>query len=155
MPFLIMPYLWLGNYNDSVYIPHNIQVVVNCTSDVPFFHTNVVNLRIPINDKIDEFDIVNLWDSTDAFDDILKSMFFRKNVMFHCKDGYDASASSIVAFLMKMNRLPKKDAQKLILRRVDNQYVDFDKFDDSFDILAIHLVSKSINNIPEMFKNIK
>lgn len=153
MPILIMPYLWLGNYNDCVYLPQNIHVIVNCTDNVPFFHTNVVNLRLPINKTIDEFDIVNLWNSTKMFDDVIKSIMFRKNVMFHCKDGYDSSASTIVAFLMKMNRLSKEDAKKLVKRKVGNTYINLNSYDDAFDIFSINLASKHIN-IVEIFNTL-
>ncbi len=108
----IMPYLWLGSYNDCVYLPEGIQVVVNCTEDIPFFYEHTTNIRIPIGSEV----CGSTWKDTDAFNKIIESIMSSRDVLIHCKDGMEASGATVAAFFMKMNRLPL-DAAVLLVRK--------------------------------------
>ena len=129
MPTMILPYLWLGDYNDCVYIPSFSKVVVNCTTDVPFFHRDVVNIRIPLCEHMNEFEKAKLWDNKENFDIILGSIINKQNILFHSKNGFDASSACIVALMMKMNRLPKLSAINSLKYKVSSTYINLKNYD--------------------------
>ena len=52
----ILSNLWLGNIvsakNSRFFIENNINVVVNCSKDLSFYHNNTKNYRISIHDNL-------------------------------------------------------------------------------------------------------
>ena len=59
MPTEILPYLWIGDYKDSMNIEFlhdkKIKVIINCTKDIDFFDDpefiNIKKIRIPVDDR--------------------------------------------------------------------------------------------------------
>ena len=83
----VIDHLYIGNIytalNEDILKEHNIQAVVNCTTDIPFF--------------LDLFDHIL---------DIIKTHIDNnENVFVHCRAGVQRSASIVVAYLMKYNKI--------------------------------------------------
>jgi hypothetical protein len=60
----ILPNLWLGNVRSSTdedFIKKkNIQVVFNCTKDLPFINGPITKYRVPVDDNLKPVEIQNL-----------------------------------------------------------------------------------------------
>ena len=72
----VLPRLWLGDYHasqDETFLRGNhIDVVFNCTKDLPFSPLqNLVFYRVPLDDNLEEVEIRNagLWSSITVLED--------------------------------------------------------------------------------------
>lgn len=101
----IVPRLWLGDMHaaaDETFLrAQHIDVVFNCTKDVPFMPWVEYKYRIPVDDNLEEEEIRNmeLW----AGEIALKIMQHYKaghRILVHCWAGRQRSAASVVFFLI-------------------------------------------------------
>lgn len=131
MPVEIIPFLFLGNYKDAEYVSFNTKLVVNCTKNIPFYSSDTINIRIPIDDTPDDADkLLDVWTQTDLFGNILNHIMQSHDVLVHCQMGRQRSASTIAAFLMKMLRLSKVEAIQLIKSKSREAFFPEPTFDD-------------------------
>jgi atypical dual specificity phosphatase len=115
MPIEVIPFLWLGDYNDAQHVSSEIKLIVNCSKNIPFFSYNTTNIRLAIDDTPDDSVLLlKEWIETDLFDNIHNHITQMNNVLIHCQMGRQRSASTIAAFLMKMFMMSKDDAMKAI-----------------------------------------
>jgi hypothetical protein len=82
--------LWLGNIIDSQnkrFLRH-IDVIINCSKDIPFSVSYTNNIRIPIEDDLQKSEMVTLYkllpDITRKIHDYLAN---NKKVLVHCYAG--------------------------------------------------------------------
>lgn len=115
----IIPRLWLGNKRAAVNMEwlqlNNINVVVNCTKDLPFADdTEVVRrriYRIPIDDSLREKDIDYLTTASEEVAlTLLREYKAGSRILVHCAAGMQRSAASVAIFLMTYNRWPAREA---------------------------------------------
>lgn len=101
----IIPGLWLGDYHasqDETFLrSHHIDVVFNCTKDVPFVSFVEHKYRVPVDDNLQEEEIRNLelWSGEIA----LKIMAHYKaghRILVHCWAGRQRSAASVAFFMI-------------------------------------------------------
>lgn len=100
--------IWVGNEKSSqckeFFETHDIQAVVNCTPDVPnkFCDMNVEYMRLTLGDSRDPDDLKRM-------QEYLKyAVYFveknkdleSKNVLVHCHQGIQRSATVVAAYLM-------------------------------------------------------
>lgn len=109
----IIPRLWLGNKRAAVNMEwlqmNNINVVMNCTKDLPFADdTEVVRrrtYRIPIDDSLRERDINYLTTASEEVAlTLLREYKSGAKILVHCAAGMQRSAASVAIFLMTLNR---------------------------------------------------
>lgn len=102
----ILPGLWIGDMYSAINIEFlnekNIQVVVNCTPDVPIAN-GVDKYRISVNDSRKQIDI-DIMQS--HLNDVLQFMYKKyfienKNILVHCHAGIQRSATVVAAFIYK------------------------------------------------------
>ena len=112
--------LWLGNIIDSQnkrFLRH-IDVIINCSKDIPFSVSYTNNIRIPIEDDLQKSEMVTLYkllpDITRKIHDDLAN---NKKVLVHCYAGKQRSAAVIVAYCMRYLGLSLKDAVILLKTR--------------------------------------
>lgn len=138
----ILPGLWLGNaksaHDTSFLTENNINVVVNCTQDIPFLtdvqsiditkdsYDDIVesthikiphlkNIRIPVNDSLLEKDILLMQHYlTVLLPQILDYYNSGKKILIHCYAGKQRSAIVVAALLytirsINMVELSKKE----------------------------------------------
>jgi tyrosine-protein phosphatase len=92
--------VYLGSLQDAIEMT-DVDIVVNCTTDIPFFAQNAVQIRVPIVDlpsysnKL--HDIVT---NTDIFEIMTAAMLQNKKILVHCHAGMSRSASLMVCFIM-------------------------------------------------------
>lgn len=101
--FKIEDNLFLGDSSSSN--AYDIDLVINCTSDLPFNTSNVnaKKIRIPIEDNGMYIDIIyEYWrdENLYLFSVIDKYLTNKKKVLIHCLAGRQRSAATVAAFLM-------------------------------------------------------
>jgi len=100
----ILSGLWLGNIIDSQTeeFINNMDIVINCSKDIPFYTKNTKNIRIPVHDNLEQSEIRNLLKFLPKITSYIhSSLQNNKNILVHCHAGKQRSASVIVAYLMK------------------------------------------------------
>lgn len=108
----ILNHLYIGNIytalNKDMLREHNIEVVVNCTTDIPFLETDFIKdgYRCPLEDDKSKEQIDNMLASLDSIlDTINKHIENNQKVFVHCRAGVQRSATIVVGYLMKYNKM--------------------------------------------------
>jgi hypothetical protein len=115
----ILPNLWLGNARASMSEPFiaekGIQVVFNCTKNLPFSSMIPIKYRIPVDDNLEEEEIRNmeLWSSEIAFK-IMAEYKQGRHILVHCMAGMQRSAASVAFMLIAHLHIRGMDAMKII-----------------------------------------
>ena len=115
----ILPNLWLGNARASMSEPFiaekGIQVVFNCTKNLPFSSMIPIKYRIPVDDNLEEEEIRNmeLWSSEIAFK-IMAEYKQGRHILVHCMAGMQRSAASVAFMLIAHLHMRGRDAMKMI-----------------------------------------
>jgi protein-tyrosine phosphatase len=115
----ILPNLWLGNAKasmDEIFIHrYHIQVVFNCTKNLPFHPMIPIKYRIPVDDNLEEEEIRNmeLWSSEIAFK-ILAEYKEGRTILVHCMAGMQRSAASLAMMMIAHLRLHAPEVMKMI-----------------------------------------
>lgn len=115
----ILPGLWLGNRKASVseeFIRRNhIQVVFNCTKDLPFSPIIPIQYRIPLDDNLKEEEIRNMerW-SNEIVYSILSEYRKGRPILVHCMAGMQRSAAAVAMALIAELRISALQAYQMI-----------------------------------------
>ena len=102
----IIPNLWLGNIkiaqNNTFFEKYNIDCVINCSNDIPFYSNYTKNIRIAVNDNLKSSEIDKMYSYLHKACDIInKYLSLNKKILVHCYAGKQRSACVIAAFLIK------------------------------------------------------
>jgi dual specificity phosphatase 12 len=111
----IIPNLWLGNIkiaqNNNFFEKYNIDCVINCSTDIPFYSNYTDNIRISINDNLKSSEIDKMYSYLDKASDIInKYLLLNKKILVHCYAGKQRSACVIAAFLIKYAGMTLKNS---------------------------------------------
>lgn len=115
----ILPNLWLGNVTasmDEAFIQRQaIDVVFNCTKNLPFSPMIPIKYRIPVDDNLQEDEIRNLelWSTEIAFK-IIAEYKEGHHILVHCMAGMQRSAASVAMMLIAFRNLHAEDAMRFI-----------------------------------------
>lgn len=118
----ILPNLWLGNAKAAVdenFLKNSgVDVVFNCTKDLPFHHSIRRRYRVPVDDNLKEEEIRNmeLW----SYEIVLKMLNEYKSgrtILVHCHAGMQRSPAAIAFFLISTKRLTADQAMQFIKQR--------------------------------------
>jgi dual specificity MAP kinase phosphatase len=109
--------IYLGNHvaalDPSFLAKHKIQLVVNCTKDIPFDNTfaSIEHYRVPVDDKLAHEDSEKLLHLMPMIlQKILSSRYNRGNVLVHCYAGIQRSATVVACLLMFTMNLSAKQS---------------------------------------------
>jgi protein tyrosine phosphatase len=118
----IIPGLWLGNAHasmDETFLKNaKIQVVFNCTKDLPFHSSIRRRYRVPVHDNLEKEEIRNmeLW----SYEIVLK-MYHEYNegrpILVHCMAGMQRSPAAIAMFLIATQRMMSEQAKAFIRQK--------------------------------------
>jgi dual specificity phosphatase 12 len=126
--------LWLGNIIDSgnKKFLKNIDVIINCSKDIPFSVSYTNNIRIPIEDDLQKSEMVTLYkllpEITRKIHDYLSN---NKKILVHCYAGKQRSAALIVAYCIRYLGLSLNDAVILLKTRRKIVFTPFLNFKSS------------------------
>lgn len=115
----ILPRLWLGNVRaskDEDFIrENNIQVVFNCTKNLPFSPLIPVKYRVPVDDNLEEDEIRNmeLWSSEIAYK-IIAEYKEGRTILVHCMAGMQRSAASVAFMMIAYMHIRAGEAMRII-----------------------------------------
>lgn len=118
----ILPNLWLGNARSSMdenFIrAKKIQVVFNCTKNLPFCPLIPIKYRVPVDDNLEEDEIRNmqLWSGEITFK-MLSEYMSGKPILVHCMAGMQRSAASLAMMLIIYKGIHAQEAMKIIKDR--------------------------------------
>lgn len=95
----ILPGLFLGNLTDARDKSNEVDVVVNCTVDLPFFAVEKPHIRIPLEDNESENATLGPYITT-AIVYLRTHIKNGKTVLVHCFAGAQRSAALVAAYVM-------------------------------------------------------
>jgi len=106
----IIPGLWLGNINiaknNEFFTIYNINTIINCSTDIPFYSNYTKNIRISVNDNLKKFEIDRMFDYLDkACNLIHEKLLNSESILVHCFAGKQRSATLVCAYLMKYGNM--------------------------------------------------
>lgn len=122
MPSEILPYLWIGDYKDSIDLDFlhdkKIKVIINCTKDIQFLDDpefkNLKKIRIPVDDRpsISYMDdnMLMYHSVYDIVKDIHQYIINEVPVLVHCQAGKQRSATVIAAYYIMFGKVDVETA---------------------------------------------
>lgn len=148
----ILPGLWLGNEAASQNIDFikskNIEIIINCTSEISFISNNLPNskqlkkYRINLDNpgpvcanksKCEDNNIYKMAMSLPIITDIIHYWYSKnKNILIHCHSGVQRSAAVMAAYLMRFKDMDYNNSINYILKKrnivfYSGTYVNFEK----------------------------
>ena len=88
---------------------NDIDLIVNCTRDIPFFFTNIRSIRVPVNDAVSSNDTF-MKHIKDACGIMHQYISAGKSVLVHCAAGISRSASCVAAYLILYSGMSPEEA---------------------------------------------
>ena len=133
----ILQRLWIGDCNsahDRQFLhQNNIQVIVNCTKDLPnwfepvptkpldpvFLEENFIKYyRIPVDDNGRPEEVTNFWNIIPPIiGQVLQDFYKGKSVLIHCSAGQQRSCAFAAHFLKNMGYNDEQAFQQIVSRR--------------------------------------
>jgi dual specificity MAP kinase phosphatase len=126
MPTEIIPYLWIGDYKDSINLDFlndkKIKVIINCTKDIQFLNDPELNkikkIRIPVDDRPSlSYINDNMIMYNNIYDIVNKIHQYIINeipVLVHCQAGKQRSATVIAAYYIMFGKVDVETAVNYI-----------------------------------------
>ena len=111
----IIPNLWLGDIriakNKIFFDENDINIVINCSKNIPFYSNYTTNIRISVDDNLQPEEIKKLYLYLDkACDLINEKLLDNRKILVHCYAGKQRSASVIVSYLMKYSNMSLQES---------------------------------------------
>jgi protein tyrosine phosphatase len=138
--------LWLGNVDSSglsFLQEQRIDVVVNCSKDLPFNGENTENIRIPANDTFFNIPDEDLNQMCLGFKNwipiIIERLAEGKNVLVHCYAGKQRSAIFVTALLLQIDNLKRPNSFYLITSSPDKNENRKKITRDEVEAMTIHV----------------
>lgn len=106
----IVPRLWIGNFKSALdkdfITKNNINVIVNCTNDMPFpvLNSPVRTIRIGVDDSLLQKDILLMESYLKKIIPVLEEMYTERgsNILVHCHAGKQRSCIVVAALLYEL-----------------------------------------------------
>lgn len=138
----ILTNLWLGDIKDATNkeFIDKIDIIINCTKNIPFINDKKKNIRIPVEDNLEKTEIAKLYTYFDSISKIINDNLKKGFVIFvHCYAGKQRSASIIASYIMKYYRINFKETKKLILSKRNHVFSPLPNFISSLKLFERNL----------------
>ena len=151
--------VWIGNKkvvkNMEVY--KNIDVVINCSKNIPFYNTSKINHRISIDNNNSMENIKNLETYLEMTADLIKFHIDQnKKILIHCDTSMDIAPSILSAYLIKYKNKNLYEACDYIMNKHPLAFIICPKFKMSLINYEFNILKKNYKNISYIhFKKFK
>mgnify|MGYP006100210021 FL=1 len=138
----IIPNLWLGNVLDSrnKLFMENIDVVINCSKNIPFCSKTAKNVRIKVDDDLKKEEIVNMYKYLDNATQLIHNYLLNnKTVFVHCYAGKQRSATVVCGYIMRYMSLSYKETTELVKTKRLIIFTPLPNFDEALKHYEIKL----------------
>ena len=118
----ILSGLWLGDIKDAKNkeFINSLHIVINCSKEIPFLLQHTQNVRVPIDDNLQEKEIRKLFKFLPKITSFIHASLKRnKTILVHCHAGKQRSASVIVAYLIRYLNISLEKAILLVRTKRD------------------------------------
>jgi protein-tyrosine phosphatase len=95
----IIPNLFLGNIKDAQNA-QNMNLIINCSKDIPFYSSSAKNMRLAIHDNLDPKEIQSFHNQWFNYISVIEANISTQKILVHCYAGRQRSAALICAYLM-------------------------------------------------------
>jgi protein-tyrosine phosphatase len=137
--------LWLGDIRDSrnSEFINSIDVVINCTKNLPFINNSKKSIRVSVEDNLEKEEIASLYKYLEPITKFIHvQLVNNKKVFVHCYAGKQRSASVVCAYLMKFMDLSYKEATELIKSKRYHIFTPLPNFDAALRIWEKNITKK-------------
>ena len=137
--------LWLGDIRDSrnSEFINSIDVVINCTKNLPFINNSKKSIRVSVEDNLEKEEIASLYKYLEPITKFINvQLVNNKKVFVHCYAGKQRSASVVCAYLMKFMDLSDKEATELIKSKRYHIFTPLPNFDAALRIWEKNITKK-------------
>ena len=113
----IIPNIYLGSKNSATdkSLLDKIDLVINCSQEIPFFSSKTKNLRVDVPDNLSLQCNLNILVYLHKFMPIIMDYYDNnKRILIHCRAGMQRSATVVACFLMKKFRFNKDTSIQFI-----------------------------------------
>ena len=137
----IVPRLLLGGAQDAERLASTVALVVNCTTDVPFFGDPMLQrqVRVPVKDNGDDSQqdvLARILLESDLVDDVLSTLEKGLAVLVHCRAGQQRSPAVVAACLLFAGRCRSVgDAITVVRARKPDAFLGAVNFRRALDLL--------------------
>lgn len=117
---LIIPYLFIGSYQDAIdslqLKQNNIQSIVTTAFELPCPSLLANSLQIPcVKFSWDDTMSFNILKDLDSVTELIHTLRLKKkNVLVHCQMGISRSVSAVIAYLMRYSALTFRQAYNFV-----------------------------------------
>ena len=141
----IITNLWLGDIRDSrnKNFINNMDIIINCTKDLPFIDENKKCIRVRVEDNLEKQEIENLYKYFEPISQLLHSSLKKgKKIFVHCYAGKQRSATIICAYIMTYLNLSFKDSFQLIKSKRKHIFTPYANFINALILYENKLMEK-------------
>ena len=132
MPTEILSGLWIGSvndvYNSEFYSDNNINIAINCTTDVGFLNIDTLNkVRIPLsNNSNNQSDIYALSQKIDSILEFIHKSLEEKNIFIYCYNGISISPLIVGLYMIKYGNISKDIIREVLRSKNPNICIECD-----------------------------
>ncbi len=132
MPTEILSGLWIGSvndvYNSEFYSDNNINIAINCTTDVGFLNVDTLNkVRIPLsNNSNNQSDIYALSQKIDSILEFIHKSLEEKNIFIYCYNGISISPLIVGLYMIKYGNISKDIIREVLRSKNPNICIECD-----------------------------
>ena len=132
MPTEILSGLWIGSvndvYNSEFYADNNINIAINCTTDVGFLNLDSLNkVRIPLsNNSNNQSDIYALSQKIDSILEFIHKSLEEKNIFIYCYNGISISPLIVGLYMVKYGNISKDIIREVLRSKNPNICIECD-----------------------------
>jgi len=137
--------LWLGDIRDSrnVEFINSVDVVINCTKNLPFINNSKKSIRVSVEDNLEKEEIVSLYKYLETITKFIHiQLLNNKKIFVHCYAGKQRSVSIVCAYIMKFMDLSYKEATSLIKSKRYHIFTPLPNFDAALRIWEKNISKK-------------